>query len=146
MLAMVDRENCGYHAWVLAFTDHALQRALQRGPPGLDLTALAWEAVESARRISMPFLLSRLTPDRFRVTAGKGAFACSTSLIDTRGHEMPVVQARTWLAADQMSEIQEAEIVEDGQPGERFDDAYELFRQQWTMPGLIEPRTKLGFR
>ena len=146
MVIILGRENCGEHPWVLVFTDHALQRALQRATPGLDLTGLAWHAVESARRLSLEFLVTRTTPDRFRVTAGEGAFACDSSLIEIEGHEMPIVTARTWLAADEMSEIQEAQVVDDGDPGDRFDDSYEEFRKEWRLPPLTKYRTKHGWR
>jgi hypothetical protein len=123
----------------------ALLRALQRAAPGLDLTGLVWRAVESARRISIPFLLSNTTPDSFPVGAGEGAFACEMSLIEIRDNEMPIVTARTWLAADQMTEIQEAQVVDEGHPGDRFDDSYEQFRRQWRLQPLIKPRRQIGW-
>src|SRR6516162_7715265 len=127
VLMTVDRANNGFHPWVLSPSDHSLQRALQRAAPGLDLTELIWAAVDSARRISIPFLLSRTALDRFRVEAGEGAFACSMTMIKMLGNEMPIIEAETWLSRDQMSRIQEAEVVAEGHPGERFDDVYAEF-------------------
>jgi hypothetical protein len=121
-LITVDQENCGMHGWLIAFTDHALQRAIQRGVPGLDLTELCWHAIDSARRLSVRFLISQTTLDRFRVAAGEGAFACEMHLLAPDGNEMPAIRAATWLSSDQMSAVQEGEVVVAGHPGERFDD------------------------
>jgi hypothetical protein len=107
-LITIDKNNCGFNPWVIAFTDHALQRALQRSAP--DLTALVWEAVKNTRLIDLKFLAA---------------------------HEMLIVYARTWLAAAQMSEVEEAQIVKDGETGERFGDIYDASRAEWSIPPLF---------
>jgi hypothetical protein len=142
----VDRANNGFHPWVLSPSDHSLQRALQRAAPGLDLTELIWHAVDSARRISIPFLLSRTALDRFRVEAGEGAFACNMTMIEMLGNEMPIIEAETWLSKDQMSLVQEAEVVAEGHPGERFDDVYAEFREEWCVPPIHRSQRELGRR
>jgi hypothetical protein len=139
-LITISREGCGAHGWLIVFSDHALKRAVQRSAPGLDLTALIWDAVENTRRLSIRFLLSRTTPDRFRVAAGEGAFACAMHLIAPNGNEIPLVIAATFLTLDQMSGIQEAEIVDDGHPGERFDDVYQQCRDEWILPPIVKRR------
>jgi hypothetical protein len=146
VLMTVDRANNGFHPWVLSPSDHSLQRALQRAAPGLDLTELIWDAVDSARRISIPFLLSRTALDRFRVEAGEGAFACNMTMIEMLGNEMPIIEAETWLSRDQMSRVQEAEVVAEGHPGERLDDVYAEFREEWCVPPIHRSRRELGRR
>jgi hypothetical protein len=101
---------------------------------------------EGARRISIPFLLSRTALDRFRVEAGEGAFACNMTIIEMLGNEMPIIEAETWLSRDQMSRVQEAEVVAEGHPGERFDDVYTEFREEWCVPPIHRSRRELGRR
>jgi hypothetical protein len=100
-LITISDKNNGQHAWLIRFTEHALQRAMQRGGRGLDLTAAIWQAVDNARRLNMRFLLHRTGFDRFRISAGDGAFACELITIEIRGNKMPLISANSWLHADQ---------------------------------------------
>jgi hypothetical protein len=59
----------------------------------------------------------RTTLDQFRIGAGAGAFACDLSRADRpEGHIMPLIEARTRLAADQMTPLQELEVVPKASP------------------------------
>jgi hypothetical protein len=145
-LTTIDQRNYGTHPWVIVFTDHALQRALQRAARGLDLVELVSQALDGARRLSLRFLMAKSTPGRVRIGAGEGAFACEMWRTKMHGYDMPIIRAKTWLSADQMSAVQEAQIVADGDPGERLDDVYEQCRQQWCLPPLIKHRRTIPRR
>lgn len=136
MLSTLSRRDVGSHTWLLSFSDHALQRALQRSPPGLDLTALCWEAVDAARGLSLNFLWKKTTPDRFRIGAGDGAFACDLSWARGAPDRVPLIEANTWLANDQMTRLQELQVVPEGEPNDRFDDVYREFRSRWSQPAM----------
>jgi hypothetical protein len=120
-----------------------LQPAL---PDDQYLARLVWHAVDSARRLSVRFLLSKTTPDSFRAAAGEGAFACSMVLVELLGNEMPIIEAHTWLSSDQMSRLQELEVVVEGRAGDRFDDVYSSYRREWCVPPMYRSRRELGRR
>jgi len=161
----VSRHDFGGHTWLISFGDHALQRALQRSPSGLDLTGLCWDAIEAARGLSMRFFFDttsgtgelasgpvQLKPGRtlrrFRIAAGAGAFACNLAGAEGWGGEwMPLIECKTWLASDQMSRLQELEVVPEGQPGgDRFDELYTVFRRKWRMTPIIRHRSERARR
>jgi len=56
---------------------------------------------------------------------------------------MPIIQADTWLAADQMSKVQEAQVVDGGHPGDRFDDVYSAYRGKRCMPPVVRSRPRV---
>jgi hypothetical protein len=121
--------------------DHALGRALQRSP-GVDLTELIWDGLANVRRRSIQALMAR-GPDRFRVAAGDGAFACAAFWAESGKQDvgMPMVVAKTWLPTEAMHQVQEGEIVDAGHPGERFDDVYEAVRGDWQLAPIMVTRT-----
>jgi hypothetical protein len=147
LLMTVSPGDGGRHPWLIVFSTHALQRALMRAAPGLDLSGLVWSAIDNARRISIGFLLTRTTADRFRIAAGDGAFGAGMALTEVYGgREQPMIACETWLSRDQMSDIQEVEVVPEGQPGDRYEDAYEEFRRCWQIPMIERSRRELGRR
>jgi hypothetical protein len=148
LLMQVRRDDGGRHPWGIVFSTHALQRALMRSAPGLDLTALIWDGIDNARRISIEFLLSKTTADKFRIAAGDGAFGAGMALTEVWGgdREQPMITCETWLSRDQMTDLQEAAIVPEGRLGDRFDDAYEAFRREWKVPMVQRSRRELGRR
>jgi hypothetical protein len=89
------------------FTEHALARVVQRGGNPIDAV---YHAGLGALALSMTAIQKG---GRFRIKGGEGAF-CFDLLPG------PVLRASTWLHFDQMSELQELEIVPLGEKGDRF--------------------------
>jgi hypothetical protein len=99
---VIDDEGSRRQPWLLMCALHALGRALQRAP-GTDLSAVVWDAHESART----FLDQRLNGNSFLLRSGPGGFVCKIVSHDLDKGGCLLICAKTWLAEETMHEDQE---------------------------------------
>ena len=50
----------------------------------------------------------------------------------------------TWLISFSDHSLQELQLVPEGQPGDRFDDLYAVYRGKWRHTPIIRVRSELG--
>jgi hypothetical protein len=114
--------------WCFAASGHSCARFFQRSAPGADLGDALFEAHANVLGLSTNALVERKAAGApfYRLTAGAGAFATDVIVADRRADngllQTMFLFARTWLHWDNLTTRQEAQIVPQGEPGDRFSE------------------------
>jgi hypothetical protein len=114
--------------WCFAASEHACLRFFQRSRPGASLTDALFEAHANTLGLSTRTLIERKRAGApfYRLAAGEGAFATDVIVADKKADngllQTMFLFGRTWLHWDNLTERQEAQIVPQGAPGDRFSE------------------------
>jgi hypothetical protein len=114
--------------WCFAASTHACERFFQRSAPGARLDEALFEAHANVLGLSTSTLVARKKAGApyYRLAAANGCFACDVIAADKLAYSGPLVTmilfARTWLHWDNLTERQEAQIVPQGEVGDRFSE------------------------